>query len=271
MTRNAITTIPFHGANILVQAGDTPETTMVAMKPVVEGMGLDWSAQRQKMDRHPVLSICTVVTPFQIPGDDQEREHTLLPLNRLHFWLATVHPDRIKDEQIRARVILYQTEAADVLFDHFFGRAIGHGDDRQDRHFGISKMTIHKVTNLEKTVDDLTYRINALIINTDARVAALEYVSVRELLEEGKAIQKGRGRLNRKIGYELRKEALLSGPPSPCRQCPHSKVWLYQRDFANRYMSIRGNGLIAEHNARQMGQGVIIFPRRPSPRVGEGA
>ncbi|CAO3350899.1 phage antirepressor N-terminal domain-containing protein [Azospirillum palustre] len=29
---------------------------MVAMKPVVEGMGLDWSSQHAKVMRHPVLS-----------------------------------------------------------------------------------------------------------------------------------------------------------------------------------------------------------------------
>lgn len=264
MTRTAITTIPFHGANIMVQPGDTPETTMVAMKPVVEGMGLDWSYQFRKLKDHPVLSKGVAV--IAIPSEGGLQESVALPLNRLHFWLATIHPSRIDDAAVRERVIVYQEEAADILFDHFFGRAIGHGDDRQDRQLGISKMTIHKVTNLEKTVDDLVYRINALIINTDARVATLEYVSVRELLEEAKAIQKGRGRLNRKVGYELRREALLAGPPNPCRQCPHSGVWLYQRDFAARFMKFRGNALVADHNSRQTGQQVIMFPG-----VGKGA
>lgn len=131
-----------------------------------------------------------------------------------------------------------------------------------ERQLGISKMTIHKVTNLEKTVDDLTYRINALLINTDARVAALEYVSVRELLAEAKALQKRRGRLNRKIGWELRERALVQGHPQPCRKCPHSNVWLFQRDFALRYMAERGNTLVADHNSAQIGQSVIKFPRK---------
>lgn len=261
MTKKAITTIPFHGANLFVIAGDTPETTMVAMRPVVEGMSLDWSAQRQKIERHPVLNTCVVVTPSQMPDDDQEREHTFLPLNRFHFWLATIQPLRITDAGIREKVIIYQNEAADVLFDHFFGRAIGHGDDTSERQLGISKMTIHKVTKLERVIDDLTHQVNALLINTDARVAALEYVSVRELLEEAGAIQKRRGRINRKIGWELRERALMAGPPSPCRRCPHSGVWLFQRDFASRYMKDRGNGLVSDHNARQAGQGIIPFTR----------
>lgn len=261
MTKNAITTIPFHNSTLYVLAGETPETTMVAMKPVVDDMSLEWSGQRQKLERHPVLSTCTVVTPLQMPGDDQTREHTFLPLNRFHFWLATIQPNRITDFDIREKVIVFQTEAADVLFDHFFGRAIGHGDDHTERHFGISKMTIGKVTKLEKTIDALTNQVNALIINTDSRVAALEYVSVRELLEEAKAVQKRRGRVNRKIGWELRERALVGGPPNPCRKCPHSDVWLFQRDFAAQYMKDRGASLVADHNASQLGQGVINFPR----------
>lgn len=261
MNKKAITTIPFHGANLFVIAGDTPETTLVAMKPVVEGMSLDWEKQRVRINQHPVLNSAPTKMGVQMPGDDQSREHVFLPLNRLHFWLATIQPNKIKDHEIRRKVILTQTEAADVLFDHFFGRAIGHGDDTSDRQLGISKMTIHKVTKLERVIDDLTHQVNALLINTDARVAALEYVSVRELLEEAGAVQKRRGRINRKIGWELRERALMAGPPSPCRRCQHSGVWLFQRDFAARYMKDRGNALVADHNARQTGQGVIPFTR----------
>lgn len=261
MTKNAITTIPFHGANLHVIGGETPEVTMVAMRPVVEGMSLDWTYQFRKINSHPVLSTSVAVIATQMPDDDQIRDHTFLPLNRFHFWLATIHPSRIADEVVREKVIVFQNEAADVLFDHFFGRAIGHGDDTSERHFGVSKMTISKVTKLERIIDGLTHQVNALLINTDARVAALEYVSVRELLEEAKAIQKRRGRVNRKIGWELRERALVSGPPNPCRRCPHSGVWLFQRDFAARYMSDRGNSLVAGHNAQQTGQSVIKFPR----------
>lgn len=128
------------------------------------------------------------------------------------------------------------------------------------RDDGISRQMNGKVTKLEKQIDGLLSQVNALIINTDARVAALEYVSVRELLEEAKAMQKRRGRVNRKIGYELRDRALLSDRPNLSRRCPHSRVWLFQRDFASLYMKERGNALVADHNSRQTGQQVIVFP-----------
>lgn len=126
---------------------------------------------------------------------------------------------------------------------------------------GISRMLAHKVTGIEQTVSALTDQVNNLLLAADGRVAALEYVSVRELLDEAKALQKRRGSLNRKVGYEMRQRALLSQPPVPLRRCPHSGVWLYPRDFAALYMAERGNMLVHDHNARVMGQGVLQFPR----------
>jgi P22_AR N-terminal domain len=56
VTTQNLTTINFHGAELMAIRGETPETTMVAMKPIAEGMGLDWEGQRQKIMRHPVLA-----------------------------------------------------------------------------------------------------------------------------------------------------------------------------------------------------------------------
>lgn len=121
-TANNLTTINFHGARLLAVAGETPMDTLVAMKPVVEGMGLDWSAQRKKISRHPVLSTCMAITATQMPGDGQSRDMVFLPLSRLNFWLATVQPNMVSPS-IRSKVIEYQIECADVLFSHFFGKA----------------------------------------------------------------------------------------------------------------------------------------------------
>lgn len=120
MPKNDLTTIQFHDATLLVRRGDTPETTLVAMKPVVEGMKLDWTTQHKKISNHPVLSVTMGEFPM-VAEDGKVRAMTALPLNRIHFWLATIQPNKIKDDAIRARVILFQTEAADALFNHFFG------------------------------------------------------------------------------------------------------------------------------------------------------
>lgn len=102
----------------------------------------------------------------------------------------------------------------------------------------------------------------------DPRRAALDLVSVRQMLNDGKALSKGRRGLNRKVGAALKGGAMLAasrGEPMPARKCPHTGVWLYKKDYADDFMRQRGNALVAEHNAVVTGQGVIPFPtRRPS-------
>ncbi|OSQ31978.1 hypothetical protein, partial [Thalassospira sp. MCCC 1A01428] len=100
----------------------------------------------------------------------------------------------------------------------------------------------------------LAEQVRDMMLGTSSRVAALEYVSVRELLIEHGAIQKKRGGLNRKIGARLRASALQSRPPASVRRCPHSGVWLFPRDFADRFMRDHGRELVLEHNDFQNGQ-----------------
>lgn len=53
-----------------------------------------------------------------------------LPLSKLNFWLARIHPNKVPNPETRAKVIAYQEECADVLFAHFFGKATGASFDR---------------------------------------------------------------------------------------------------------------------------------------------
>lgn len=118
----SLTTVPFQGANLIVREGRTPADTMIAMKPLVEGMGLNWETQRQRMTRHPVLKEGTCV--IQVPSAGGPQDMLFLPLMRLNFFLATIHPERVADDAVRERVIAYQTQCADVLFKEFFGKRL---------------------------------------------------------------------------------------------------------------------------------------------------
>jgi len=52
--------VPFHGHQLLtVKDGDT---IRVAMRPICEAVGLDWKAQYNRINRHPVLSTCVVMS-----------------------------------------------------------------------------------------------------------------------------------------------------------------------------------------------------------------
>lgn len=112
-TANKAITVPFHGAELyVVEHNGQPYTPM---KAIVEGMGLDWRSQAAKFrgnkDRWGVVMITT-------PTKGDEQGSTCLPLRKLPGWLMTLHPSRLTPE-VRARVIQYQNECDDVLWQYW--------------------------------------------------------------------------------------------------------------------------------------------------------
>ncbi len=240
-----LVSIDFHGATLIARHGNTPATTLVAMKPVVEGMHLNWDTQRRKIVEHPILGTCAVNLTVQLPGDIQHREVVFLPLNRLNFWLATIQPNKVPAPETRARIIRYQEECADVLFAHFFGQATGIAVDIQD---------------LAAAVAGLRQEVAELRTAYDPRIAVLDFISVRELLDQAKALPKGRNGLNRRIGNALRRLALKDGVS--LRQCPRTGTWLFPAEFGRGWMRTHGAALVRQHNGAAIGQGVLRFPDR---------
>lgn len=95
-----ITTInvPFHGASLyIVNYNDEPYTPM---KPIVEGMGITWQGQLEKIkSRFP-----KGVTEIVIPSVGGKQAMTCLSLRKLNGWLQTISPNKVKPE-IRDKVI----------------------------------------------------------------------------------------------------------------------------------------------------------------------
>lgn len=106
--------INFHGKGIAVLEKDG--TQYVAMKPIVEAMGLDWSGQLKLIKGDAVLSKGMVVT--SIPSEGGEQDAVCLPLNKLNGWLFKIPASRYSGER-KAAIIRYQEECYDVLFDYF--------------------------------------------------------------------------------------------------------------------------------------------------------
>ncbi|EPV3838590.1 phage antirepressor N-terminal domain-containing protein [Morganella morganii] len=88
----------------------------VAMKHIVEGMGLDWKAQYRRLKQR--FNICMVEMTMQIPGDDQRRLVSCLALRKLPGWLMTINANKVKPE-VRDKVIQYQQECDDALYDYW--------------------------------------------------------------------------------------------------------------------------------------------------------
>ncbi|MFA0251465.1 phage antirepressor N-terminal domain-containing protein [Vibrio sp. 10N.261.45.A4] len=106
--------VPFHGSNLLVVKHNNEP--YIPMKPIVEGIGLNWKTQYRKLagnsERWSMVMMTTVAS------DNKNRETTCIPLRKLFGWLQTLQPNRIRKE-IRDKVIQYQNECDDVLWRYW--------------------------------------------------------------------------------------------------------------------------------------------------------
>jgi len=113
---NQVVTVNFYGTEIIgFRSG---KFAMVALKPIVTGMGLDWSSQHKRLQRDPILreGVVMMTIPFG-PGGPQTM--VCLELELIHGWLFRIDSTRIKDAAIRKRVQTFQRECYRVLHTYF--------------------------------------------------------------------------------------------------------------------------------------------------------
>jgi hypothetical protein len=114
-TCNTLIPVPFRNTTLfLVDIDGTPYTPM---KPIVEGMGLDWASQFTKIKSNQRFASAIVITTM-IAEDGKQREMVCFPLRKLPGWLMTIHPNKVKPD-IRETVIAYQNECDDVLWRYW--------------------------------------------------------------------------------------------------------------------------------------------------------
>lgn len=102
----------------------------VAMKQVVENIGLDWEAQRQRIERDEVLSegACMI----QVPSNGGMQESICLPLHYLNGWLFGVEIKRVKSE-LKAVLLRYKKECYEALWDYWTEGVARRDEIRQQR------------------------------------------------------------------------------------------------------------------------------------------
>lgn len=94
----------------------------VAMRPVVEGMGIDWKGQHAKLVAQHDRFMCGDISTHDSSGRKQVM--VCLPLRKYHSWLTTINPNKVPDLEVRARIVLFQEASAEVLYQFWTkGRA----------------------------------------------------------------------------------------------------------------------------------------------------
>lgn len=120
-------TVPFHSAELyLVEHEGQPYTPM---KPIVEGMGLDWKSQFVKLKQRFAQGMVEIT----IPTKGGLQTMLCLLLRKLPAWLYSIQSGKVKPE-LRDTVIMYQNECDDVLWDYWTkGKAVNPRTTKQER------------------------------------------------------------------------------------------------------------------------------------------
>lgn len=93
-------------------------THYTAMKPICENIGLDWTAQAQRLKRDEILNSTMVIITI-VAEDGKQREMICLPIEYINGWLFGIDINRCKPE-IRETLIKYKKECFQALHDYWF-------------------------------------------------------------------------------------------------------------------------------------------------------
>ncbi len=106
--------VPFRQSELLLVNHDGQP--FVPMRPVVQGMGLDWKSQHVKLTTGRLAPVMVEITTTG--SDGKQYQMTCLPLRKLPGWLMSIHPNKVKPE-LRENILAYQNECDDVLWAYW--------------------------------------------------------------------------------------------------------------------------------------------------------
>lgn len=276
-------TVPFHNAELyIVDCDGQPYTPM---KPIVEGMGLDWAAQFVKLKER--FKTCIVEIAMQVTGDIQSRSYICLPVRKLFGWLMTISPNKVRPE-LRERVIMYQNECDDVLWDYWMkGQAINQRHtitpeqqdslhaivtrradgnrkiraemwSRHNRHFKIAKYSqllaihfddaVHYLEEMElhaKVELDPIKQLDDLLKNIASRYPALKNPIAHEIAEKIEEKMRFQDTNARLVYWVISEEGKVSVQPMSVHHTPIDIVKLGE-GFNKMHDYLMGSGILEQ-------------------------
>jgi hypothetical protein len=190
--------VKFYGDQLWAYRNDE-DSVLIALKPIVEGMGLFWPAQLERTKRDAILSEGILMTSIPSAGGDQET--VCLPLHLIPGWLMGVETNRVADH-IREKIIRYQRECYDVLAAHFLH--IGLRRKELEEIINQNKMTHWKLDELMNTTAQFQQVIDFGQGKLDRDLQFLSDLT-DETLTRVKRISPKRARVSKKIkqAYEM--------------------------------------------------------------------
>lgn len=213
--------VPFNGQQIITAM--TAGVAYVAMKPIVENLGMSWSTQQTKLMKQ--ISKFNCVHMNMVAADGKLRKLLCLPLKKLNGWLFSINPEKVRAD-IRDKLIQYQEECFTVLHDYWTkgkaenARKKTSVDDRTPLRDAVNMLVSKKHLMYPEAYAMIHQRFNVESIeelDSSQIPQAVEYIHMVVL--EGEFI----GKQEKKTNELSAKEA-------------NSLVWLW--DYANRSQAL---------------------------------
>ena len=213
--------VPFNGQQIItaMAAG----VAYVAMKPIVENLGMSWSTQQTKLMKQ--ISKFNCVHMNMVAADGKLRKLLCLPLKKLNGWLFSINPEKVRAD-IRDKLIQYQEECFTVLHDYW---AKGKAENARKKTSVDDRTPLRDAVNMLVSKKHLMYPEAYAMIHQRFNVESIEELDASQIPQAVEYIHRVvlEGEF---IGKQEKKTNELSAKEA------NSLVWLW--DYANRSQAL---------------------------------
>lgn len=118
------TAVQFHGQPVIMAL--SAGVAYVAMRPIVENLGMSWSTQVRKLSAASDKFNCVHMNMVGAAGSVHMntplkggiQEMLCIPLRKLNGWLFSINPEKVRSD-IRDKLIQYQEECFSVLYEYW--------------------------------------------------------------------------------------------------------------------------------------------------------
>lgn len=213
--------VPFNGQQIItaMAAG----VAYVAMKPIVENLGMSWSTQQTKLMKQ--ISKFNCVHMNMVAADGKLRKLLCLPLKKLNGWLFSINPEKVRAD-IRDKLIQYQEECFSVLHDYW---TKGKAENARKKTSVDDRTPLRDAVNMLVSKKHLMYPEAYAMIHQRFNVESIEELDASQIPQAVEYIHRVvlEGDF---IGKQDKKTNELSAKEA------NSLVWLW--DYANRSQAL---------------------------------
>lgn len=213
--------VPFNGQQILtaVAAG----VTYVAMRQIVENIGIDWTGQSVKLRKMNDKFNCRDIS--MVAADGKLRKLLCIPLKKLNGWLFSINPEKVRAD-IRDKLIQYQEECFTVLHDYW---TKGKAENARKKTSVDDRTPLRDAVNMLVSKKHLMYPEAYAMIHQRFNVESIEELDSSQIPQAVEYIHRVvlEGEF---IGKQEKKTNELSAKEA------NSLVWLW--DYANRSQAL---------------------------------